>query len=48
MWASLMLVHVSQLAEDVIILNFQKMLVMSDAYCAGSSLMPQKKNPDAL
>jgi argininosuccinate lyase len=48
MWASLMLVHVSQFAEDVIILNFQKMLVMSDAYCTGSSLMPQKKNPDAL
>ena len=21
---------------------------MSDAYCTGSSLMPQKKNPDAL
>jgi argininosuccinate lyase len=48
MWASLMLVHVSQFAEDVIILNFQKMLTMSDAYCTGSSLMPQKKNPDAL
>jgi argininosuccinate lyase len=48
MWASLCLVHISQFAEDVIILNFQKMLKMSDAYCTGSSLMPQKKNPDAL
>ena len=43
-----MQVHLSQFAEDVIVLNFQKCLKMSDAYCTGSSLMPQKKNPDAL
>jgi argininosuccinate lyase len=47
-WASLLMVHMSQFAEDVIILNMQKCLNMSDAYCTGSSLMPQKKNPDAL
>lgn len=47
-WASLLMVHMSQFAEDVIILNMQKCLIMSDAYCTGSSLMPQKKNPDAL
>ena len=47
-WASLLMVHLSQFAEDVIILNMQRCLVMSDAYCTGSSLMPQKKNPDAL
>jgi len=47
-WASLLMVHMSQFAEDVIILNMQKCLTMSDAYCTGSSLMPQKKNPDAL
>mmetsp|Transcript_11455 Transcript_11455/g.11100 ORF Transcript_11455/g.11100 Transcript_11455/m.11100 type:complete len:462 (-) Transcript_11455:270-1655(-) len=47
-WASLLMVHLSQFAEDVIILNMQKCLKMSDAYCTGSSLMPQKKNPDAL
>ena len=47
-WASILMVHLSQFAEDVIILNMQKCLVMSDAYCTGSSLMPQKKNPDAL
>ncbi len=41
-------VHLSQFAEDVIFLNFNKCLKMSDAYCTGSSLMPQKKNPDAL
>lgn len=47
-WASLLMVHISQFAEDVIILNMQRCLSMSDAYCTGSSLMPQKKNPDAL
>jgi argininosuccinate lyase len=47
-WASLLMVHLSQFAEDVIILNMQKCVMMSDAYCTGSSLMPQKKNPDAL
>jgi argininosuccinate lyase len=47
-WASLLMVHLSQFAEDVIILNMQRCLAMSDAYCTGSSLMPQKKNPDAL
>jgi argininosuccinate lyase len=48
MWASLMMVHMSQFAEDVIILNMQRSISMSDAYSTGSSLMPQKKNPDAL
>lgn len=40
--------HASQFAEDVIILNSNKCIVLSDAYSTGSSLMPQKKNPDAL
>lgn len=47
-WASLLMIHLSQFAEDVIILNMQKCITMSDAYSTGSSLMPQKKNPDAL
>ena len=47
-WASLLMIHLSQFAEDVIIMNSNKCVVMSDAYCTGSSLMPQKKNPDAL
>ena len=47
-WASLLMVHLSQFAEDLIILNMQQCVKMSDAYCTGSSLMPQKKNPDAL
>jgi len=48
MWATLMLTHISQLAEDLIITNLQKGVVIDDAYATGSSLMPQKKNPDAL
>ncbi|CAM9202276.1 unnamed protein product [Ascophyllum nodosum] len=47
-WASLTLTHLSQLAEDLIIYNFTKGVSLSDAYSTGSSLMPQKKNPDAL
>ncbi|CAM9212895.1 unnamed protein product, partial [Choristocarpus tenellus] len=47
-WASLTLTHLSQLAEDLIILNYTKSVSLSDAYSTGSSLMPQKKNPDAL
>lgn len=47
-WASLLMVHLSQFAEDLIITNLQQGVKMADAYCTGSSLMPQKKNPDAL
>ena len=48
MWHALMLTHLSQLAEDLIITNLQRGVVIDDAYATGSSLMPQKKNPDAL
>jgi len=48
MWATLLLTHISQLAEDLIITNLLKGVVIDDAYATGSSLMPQKKNPDAL
>jgi argininosuccinate lyase len=46
--AALLAVHLSRLAEDVILwasteFNFIK---IGDAYTTGSSLMPQKKNPD--
>ncbi|KAL0583455.1 hypothetical protein ABG067_006691 [Albugo candida] len=47
-WASLTMIHFSQLSEDLIIYNTLKFLTMADAYSTGSSLMPQKKNPDAL
>lgn len=48
MWHALMLTHLSQFAEDVIINNLLKGIDIDDAYATGSSLMPQKKNPDAL
>jgi len=48
MWHTLMLTHLSQFAEDVIITNLLKGVDIDDAYATGSSLMPQKKNPDAL
>lgn len=48
MWSTLLLTHLSQFAEDVIINNLLKGIEIDDAYATGSSLMPQKKNPDAL
>ncbi|KAL7466864.1 hypothetical protein ACHAXS_007132 [Conticribra weissflogii] len=47
-WHSMLLMHLSQFAEDLIINNMLKCVEMDDAYATGSSLMPQKKNPDAL
>uniref|UniRef100_A0AAV1TSJ1 Arginosuccinase n=1 Tax=Peronospora matthiolae TaxID=2874970 RepID=A0AAV1TSJ1_9STRA len=47
-WASMFMVHLSQMSEDLIIYNTLKFVTMADAYSTGSSLMPQKKNPDAL
>merc|ERR1719311_1076996 len=42
------MVHLSQLAEDLIINNTMRCIDLADAYSTGSSLMPQKKNPDSL
>ena len=49
-WASLTQVHLSRLAEDLIIYSSREFgfVEISDAYATGSSLMPQKKNPDSL
>lgn len=47
---SLIMVHLSRFAEDLILYassEFQ-FVELSDAVSTGSSLMPQKKNPDAL
>lgn len=40
--------HISRLSEDVILWMSQEFsfVELSDAFCTGSSLMPQKKNPD--
>ncbi|MEZ4860487.1 MAG: argininosuccinate lyase [Caldilineaceae bacterium] len=49
-WAALTMVHLSRLAEDLIIYSSREFafVTLADAYSTGSSLMPQKKNPDAL
>jgi len=46
--AALMAVHLSRLAEDLILWATAEFgfLRIADAYTTGSSLMPQKKNPD--
>jgi len=43
-------VHLSRMAEDLILWASQefKFVELPDAFCTGSSLMPQKKNPDSL
>ncbi len=47
---ALVMVHLSRLAEDLIIYASDEFgfIELSDAVSTGSSLMPQKKNPDAL
>ena len=48
--ASLMMAHLSRLAEDLIVYSTTEfgLIELGDAVSTGSSLMPQKKNPDAL
>lgn len=43
-------VHLSRIAEQLILFNSREFgfVTLSDAYSTGSSLMPQKKNPDTL
>jgi len=51
LYASAMtMVHLSRLAEDLIILcgDEHRFFELSDALSTGSSMMPQKKNPDPL
>ncbi len=42
--------HISRVSEDVILWNSAEFgfVELPDAFCTGSSLMPQKKNPDSL
>lgn len=49
-WGSLVLNHLAKLSEDLIIYSTAEFgfVKLSDAYSTGSSLMPQKKNPDSL
>ncbi len=47
-WAAMVGVHLSRLSEDIILFSNPSLgfLSLSDAFSTGSSLMPQKKNPD--
>jgi argininosuccinate lyase len=47
---SLIMVHLSRLAEDIILYATTEFgfFELSDAVATGSSLMPQKKNPDSM
>jgi argininosuccinate lyase len=49
-WAAITQVHLSRLAEDLIIYSSREFgfIELADAYATGSSIMPQKKNPDSL
>ncbi|OBZ75687.1 putative argininosuccinate lyase [Grifola frondosa] len=46
----LAMTHISRMAEDLIIYSTAEFgfVTLSDAYSTGSSMMPQKKNPDSL
>ena len=46
---SMLAVHISRFAEEITIWNSDgfKFVELSDAFTTGSSIMPQKKNPDA-
>jgi argininosuccinate lyase len=48
--ATMLSLHLSRLSEQLIIFNSVEFgfVILDDAYSTGSSLMPQKKNPDTL
>ncbi|MFY9397293.1 MAG: argininosuccinate lyase [Desulfomonilia bacterium] len=45
---SMVMMHLSRLAEELVIWSSQPFswIVLPDAFCTGSSIMPQKRNPD--
>ena len=49
-FASVFMIHVSRLCNDLITWNTQEFafIILPDEFCTGSSMMPQKKNPDVL
>ncbi len=46
--ASLLMVHYSRISEELVLWNSQAFgfIAIDDTFCTGSSMMPQKKNPD--
>lgn len=47
---AVVMLHVSRLSEDLVIYGSREFgwLDLPDSFCTGSSMMPQKKNPDVL
>jgi argininosuccinate lyase len=47
-FATLVMIHVSRMAEEIVLWMSQNFgfIDLSDRYCTGSSIMPQKRNPD--
>ena len=47
---SLIMMHLSRMSEELILWSSQEFNFISfdEAYCTGSSIMPQKKNPDVV
>ncbi|MBW1763246.1 MAG: argininosuccinate lyase [Deltaproteobacteria bacterium] len=47
---SVLMMHLSRLSEEMILWSTQEFGIINlpDAFCTGSSIMPQKKNPDIL
>ena len=47
-FASITMMHVSRLAEEIVLWMSQNFgfVDLADRYCTGSSIMPQKRNPD--
>ncbi|EAX47621.1 argininosuccinate lyase [Thermosinus carboxydivorans Nor1] len=47
-FASLLMLHLSRLSEEIILWSTAEFafIELDDAHCTGSSIMPQKKNPD--
>jgi argininosuccinate lyase len=48
--SSVLLMHLSRLSEELIIWSSREFgfISLPDSFCTGSSIMPQKKNPDVL
>ncbi|MDR1615682.1 MAG: argininosuccinate lyase [Syntrophomonadaceae bacterium] len=47
-WASILMMHLSRWAEEIVLWSTEEFafIELDDAYTTGSSIMPQKKNPD--
>lgn len=47
-FASILMVHLSRISEEIILWSSTEysFIELDDAHCTGSSIMPQKKNPD--